>query len=187
MSSRKQQILQQAVELIASKGYAAFTMRAVARESGLTLGALQYHYPTQEVLLRALADYIGHQYRESFRGYFAELDEGVSLLQASLDFALMDPADDLLQADRLFPQLWAMALVEPIMEELLNALYEEYLLFVEACLREQGVAHPRADALALMAMFEGFMLFNGRGRRWEAHAPATIEAIRKLIIARFGS
>jgi AcrR family transcriptional regulator len=187
MSSRKQQILQKTVELIASKGYAAFTMRAVARESGLTLGALQYHYRTQETLLRALVDYIAHQYRRSFQVYLAELDENVSKLQASLQFTLIDSTEDLLHGDRLFPQLWAMSLVEPIVEELLDAIYEEYLLFIEACLREQGVAEPRADALALMAMFEGFTLFNGRGRRWEGHAPATIEAIRSLIIARFGN
>ena len=185
MSARKQQILQKAVELIASKGYAAFTMRAVARQSGLTLGALQYHYPTQETLLRALVDYIGDQYHESYRTYFSELEEGTSLLQACLEFALVDPADDLLQADRLFPQLWAMALVEPIVEELLNGLYESYLLFLEECLREHGVIQPRADALALMAMFEGFTLFNGRGRRWEANGPDTIEAMQRLISARF--
>jgi AcrR family transcriptional regulator len=186
MSSRKEQILQQAVELIASKGYAALTMRAVARASGLTLGALQYHYRTKEALLRALVDYIGHQYRRSFQVYLSEVGEKASMLQASLDFALIDPAEDLLHGDRLFPQLWAMSLVEPIVEELMDALYEEYLLFIEACLREKGVAEPRADALALMAMFEGFTLFNGRGRRWEGHAPATIEAIRSLITARFG-
>ncbi len=187
MSDRKQQILQRAVELVAAKGYAALSMRAVARESGLTLGALQYHFPTQATLLRALADYIAHQYRESYRAYFRGLDKGASMLQASLDFFLIDPVDDLLHADRLFPQLWAMALVEPVMEELLDDLYEEYLVLIEAHLQEQGVENPRAEALALLAMFEGFTLFNGRGRRWEAHAPATVEAIRALITARFGA
>ena len=186
MSSRKQQILQQAAELIAFKGYAAFTMRAVARESGLTLGALQYHYRTREALLRALVDYIAHQYRVSLQTYLSEIDEKVPVLQAILDFAIIDPAEDLLHGDRLFPQLWAMSLVEPIVKELMDALYDEYLLFIEACLREQGVVEPRADALALMAMFEGFTLFSGRGRRWEGDAPATIEAIRSLISARFG-
>ena len=73
------------------------------------------------------------------------------------------------------------------MKNLLDGLYEEYLLFIEACLQEKGVANPRAEALALMAMFEGVTLFSGKGCRWEAHAPATVEAIRALITARFGA
>ena len=60
------------------------------------------------------------------------------------------------------------------------------MLFLEDCLRQKGVVTPRADALALMAMFEGMMFFVGRGMRWESDAEATIEAIRTLITVRFG-
>ena len=53
MSGRKQQILQSAIHIIAEEGYGALTMRALARASDLKLGALQYHYPTRDDMLRA--------------------------------------------------------------------------------------------------------------------------------------
>ena len=63
MAKRKQQILETAIEIIATQGYAKLTMRALARASGMKLGALQYHFRTWDELLVALATYIGAEYR----------------------------------------------------------------------------------------------------------------------------
>ena len=41
-------------------------MRALARASGMKLGALQYHFRTSEDLLRALVAYISDAYNQSF-------------------------------------------------------------------------------------------------------------------------
>jgi len=72
MSARKEQILLETIRIITNEGYSSLSMRAVARASGLTLGALQYHFPTWEDLLRSLADHIGDEYwtahSESSRG-----------------------------------------------------------------------------------------------------------------------
>ena len=54
MTDRKQQILQITIEMIADEGYASLTMRALARASGMKLGALQYHFKTFDKMLRAL-------------------------------------------------------------------------------------------------------------------------------------
>ena len=54
MSERKLQILETAIKIIADSGYGSLTMRALARGSGIKLGALQYHFRTREVMLRAL-------------------------------------------------------------------------------------------------------------------------------------
>ncbi len=51
-------------------------------------------------------------------------------------------------ADRLFPQLWAMARVEPVMEALLDDVYVEYLDKMEDCLLETGSTAPRAHSRA---------------------------------------
>ena len=65
MGERKEQILQSALEIIATQGYGKLTMRALARASGLKLGALQYHFPTWEAVLRALAGYVSSEYTKS--------------------------------------------------------------------------------------------------------------------------
>ena len=181
MSERKHQILQSGLQLITSEGYGAFSMRAVARRSGLTLGALQYHYRTREDLLRALATHITHTYRSAF-----DARTEPPTLQGVVAFVLEDIPGEGLQADRLFPQLWAMALVEPIMDELLYNLYAEYLDLLEGLLTERGEPAPRAEALVIMGLLEGQTFFVGRGRRWADHGPAALKAVHALIVARYG-
>ena len=43
-TDRKTEILRAAIELIADEGYGSLSMRALARASGMKLGALQYHF-----------------------------------------------------------------------------------------------------------------------------------------------
>ena len=55
---RKIEILRAAIELIADEGYGSLSMRALARASGMKLGALQYHFRTWDALLVAFITYI---------------------------------------------------------------------------------------------------------------------------------
>lgn len=186
MSPRKQQILREASALIAREGYAAFTMRAVARASGLKLGALQYHYRTRDELLRSLSVFIVGEYRDGFAAFRAESAPGAHDLHALLDYMAVESTTTSWQAHRLFPQLWAMALVEPVMQEVLDELYAAYLDFIEGALREHGVEAPRAEALLLMSILEGLTLFVDPQRRWHTEAPATLAALHTLLEVRYG-
>jgi AcrR family transcriptional regulator len=181
---RKEQILREAVGIIALEGYGSLTMRALARASGIKLGALQYHFRTWEELLRALAAHIGDAYRAAFE---TQVSRGeASGLRDIVRFVLDDVPGLEMQADRLFPQLWAMAQVEPVMEELLDEIYAEYLRQLERRLVEAGSSAPRAEALALLSLMEGSTVFVGRGRRWADDADAVRDAVFAFIDARYG-
>ena len=186
-SPRQQQVLQDAIELMATDGYDNLTMRAVARATGMKLGALQYHFPTRDDLLCALATYIADTYRASFDEYKASLDGRSPNLRLVVEFLMEDDAGSGLHSDRLFPQLWALALVEPIMEDLMDNIYDEYLQLLETIMAERGTAAPKAEALAIMALIEGLTLFVGQGRRWAKSDPATTKVVYDLIDQRYGS
>ena len=183
VSDRKQQILEEAIGIIASEGYGKLTMRALARASGMTLGALQYHFRTWEDMLRALAAYIAVTYRQSFETL--KTDAEALSLRDIVQFILDDVPGSVLQADRLFPQLWAMARIEPVMEALLDDIYVEYLDKLEKRLVDMGSTAPRAEALALMSLLEGATLFVGCGRRWADDADAVRDAALAFIDARY--
>lgn len=185
VSDRKQQILDEAIQIIASEGYSKLTMRALARASGMKLGALQYHFRTLEVMLRALAAHIATTYRLSFEALKPDSDP--LSLSDIVKFILDDVPGSALQADRLFPQLWAMARVEPVMKALLDDIYEEYLRKLEKQLANAASNTPRADALAIMSLLEGTTLFVGRGRRWADDADTVRDAVLALINARYGN
>ena len=66
LTERRRQILQAAIAIIAHEGYANLSRRALARASGMKLGALQYHFRTWEDLLKALSDFIAEEYSRAF-------------------------------------------------------------------------------------------------------------------------
>ena len=184
-SDRKQQLLQEAIGIIASEGYSKLTMRALARAGGMKLGALQYHFRTWEDLLRALAAYIANIYRQSFEAL--KMDAEDLDLRDIILFMFDDAPGSPLQADRLFPQLWAMARVEPVMEALLDEIYVEYLDKLERLLVGMGSTAPRGDALALMSLMEGATLFVGSDRRWAKDSAAVRDAVLAFVDARYGN
>jgi AcrR family transcriptional regulator len=183
---RKREILQAAIEIIADEGYGSLSMRALARASGMKLGALQYHFRTWEDLLRALVNYIAENIRAGSESRNLSLDSA-SVTEIAA-FMLEDNAgtENELFSDRLWPQLWAMEQLEPLVSDLLEEVYAEYLEILEKAMEAAGIESPRAEALCVMSMLEGESLFTGQGRRWEGDREAVRETILKFINERYG-
>lgn len=188
MTERKQQILHTAIEMIADEGYGSLTMRALARASGMKLGALQYHFRTSDEMLRALVDYIGEAYRQSYK----TLSDSMGAKEAPLGvheivtFIADDNAGDALFGDKLWPQLWAMQQVEPLVSDLVEDIYTGYVDTLEGALTAAGSSAPRTDALCLMSLLEGSTIFLGSGRRWEGDAQAVRDRVLEFIVSRYG-
>ena len=184
MADRRTDILETAIALIVDEGYASLTMRALAREVGMKLASLQYHFRTTDELMRAVVNHIGETYEQSFR--VLRKDNEVISARQLVGFILEDEPGKAICSDRLWPQLWAMQDVEPLVSDLVESIYERYLDVLEDSLRHAGSSMPHADALCLMSMLEGTTIFVGEGRRWQKHAEDVSEAILKLIENNWG-
>ena len=181
---RKSEILREAIRIIADEGYGSLSMRALARASGMKLGALQYHFRTWEELLRALVDYIAEEIRARLEARTGD-GEDMTITELAV-FMLDDTVDEELLSDRLWPQLWAMEQVEPLVSDLLEDVYAEYLEIMEKALKSAGSQNPRPEALCLMSLLEAESLFAGSGRRWESDRQAMRETILKFIDEQYG-
>ena len=186
-TDRKVEILRAAIELIADEGYGSLSMRALARASGMKLGALQYHFLTWDALLVALVTYIESEIIAAFESGVGELEQAD--VRDMIEFMLDEHVgtSDGLSSDRLWAQLWAMEQVEPLVSDLLEEVYAKFLALLEAKLVERGAAAPRAEALLLLSLVEGESLFVGRDRRWEKDRPAVRRNILQLIDERYGA
>lgn len=184
MSERKQQILQTAIEIIADEGYSSLSMRALARASGLKLGALQYHFRTWDELLRALVGYIADEIRQSWRQKGLDDSPSILAIAAFMLDETSSPEDDLL-SDRLWPQLWAMEQVEPLVSDVLEEVYAGYLDILVEAMEAAGVESPRGEALCLMSLLEGESLFTGKGRRWEGDRALVRQTILQFVEERY--
>jgi AcrR family transcriptional regulator len=183
MSERKIEILQIAIKIIADSGYGSLTMRQLARESGIKLGALQYHFRTREIMLRSLVNYISIEYRKTFSSVFANNDS--LSINELITFLKTEPAGGLFQEDRLWPQLWAMMLVEPLVADLVDEIYKEYIQILEKSLHLSGSKAPRAEALMVMAMVEGSTILIGRNRPWSDENENVFESVKDFIESRY--
>lgn len=185
MTERKQQILKIALEMIADQGYASLTMRALARASGMKLGALQYHFRTSEEMLKALVGYITSAYSHSFRSLESR-DDPPSIREIVI-FVLDDDAGDGLGGDHLWPQLWAMQQVEPLVSELVEDLYADYYSILTNALKRSKSSAPDAEALILLSLLEGTTIFMGEGRRWAPKAKLVRKTILDFVDSRYGN
>jgi len=183
MSDRKQQILQAAVDIIVDEGYSSLSMRALARASGIKLGALQYHFRTSEEMLRALVAYISDIYHSNFD--VIKANEPLTI-KGVLEFASSEPADGRLQADKLWPQLWAMGQVEPLVADLVDDIYSEYLQILEDLLHKAGSKSPRVESISLMAFIEGATIFTASGKRWANDASKIHSVVYDLVDRLYG-
>ena len=181
---RKKQILLEAVEIIATEGYGKLSMRALARASGITLGALQYHFRTWEEMLRALSAFIIKGYEESWVDTISK--DSTPSLQGFMRILLKDAPGLAFQSEKLYPQLWAMAQVEPIMKELQSDIFDQYVDGVEKLLANLHSQAPRAEAVAIVSMIEGSMLFRGEPYNWKVDADEVYDAIIGFIDAKYG-
>ena len=180
MRDRKEQIIKEAIKIVAEEGYGNLSMRAVARASGLKLGALQYHFPHWADLLRGMADYIMDQY--SLPAASAGPKHPVDIVDV-VQYVMDDAAGVTLNSERLFPQLWAMAQVEPIMNKLMAEIYGRYIDVLEKILADSGVPHPRVHARALTVLLESSLLF----LNWDRRAKKSGKAEREMIMTYLDS
>ena len=184
MADRRTEILEAAIALIVDEGYSSLTMRALAREVGMKLASLQYHFRTTDELMRGVVNHIGDTYDQSFEAL--RRDSEVITAQQVVGFILEDEPGKAICGDRLWPQLWAMQDVEPLVSDLVENIYERFLEVLEGSLRQAGSSMPRVEALCLMSMLEGTTIFVGEGRRWQKHAIDVSEAILKLTENNWG-
>ena len=101
-------------------------------------------------------------------------------------FVLDDSAGDLMLSDRLWPQFWAMQQVEPLISELLEGVYAEYVTVLEKAPEDAGSSAPHTEALCLMSLLEGELLFTGSGRGWESDRKAVRDTVLAFIDERYG-
>jgi AcrR family transcriptional regulator len=78
-------ILDEAVKVIASSGYAAATNAAVAEAAGITRGAMLYHFPTREDLLEGVIGFLQAERAELFRRAAEDLPPGADVTEHAID------------------------------------------------------------------------------------------------------
>jgi AcrR family transcriptional regulator len=149
----RDRILAAALHLFAQHGFAATTVKMIARHAGIAQGLLYNYFESKNALLRAIFERNMADVWESFETAEA------SARPAGRIEALVRSALDIVRRNRAFWQLSYQVRMQP---EVWAMLGEEIGTWadaipgrLEALLREAGSARPEIEARALFAAVDG--------------------------------
>ncbi|NNC18188.1 TetR/AcrR family transcriptional regulator [Corallococcus exiguus] len=183
-TERVERILDATMEVLAGDGYAGLSLRVVAQRAGVSLGNLQYYFPTKQDVVRALlARYLEQALQRVRERMAGGGSEPVQRLRLAVDAILED--QDSPHACQFFAELWAMAARDTMVADTLTVFYAGYRAGVVELLRELSpdLTPARRDrrAALLVALFEGLSLFRGGGNLRGASVPGLEQELRVLL------
>ncbi|MBD8497212.1 TetR/AcrR family transcriptional regulator [Paenibacillus arenosi] len=150
--SKREQILNAASQVIASKGANQLTLDAVAVEAGVSKGGLLYHFPSKDELIKGLNIHVIACFRNMIE---SELESGMPYSQAYLQATMKASADP----DFLLVNSSLLAAIANH-SDLLNVWAEEYERFQQAW-EQEGLSKQKSvvlrtlcDGLWFSSMFQ---------------------------------
>lgn len=163
-------ILDAALAVLVSDGYALFSLRSVAAHAGIRLGHLQYYYPAKRELVHAVIE--------------RELERRAANLETRVETPARDTVDgfrslvsamlDEQQAPgtiELFGELRALAIRDPAIGALMRTYAVRYwrALVRAVVAANPALRRPSAErrAALLVSLLEGLMLFRSPDRPHE--------------------
>lgn len=154
---RQQAILDAAESLLASAGYAGFSMRKVAEHLGMRLSNVQYYFGTTAAVIEALCSRTLEDARHVLESELA------SDLDSLLRYVLDQQHDR--HRCRLYRELWALSARDADIARIVDRFYAAYrdaiAQRIAATLPPRAAARRQRRALLIMSLLEGLSLFRG--------------------------
>lgn len=149
-------ILTLMAEIALEKGLDALSMRDVAKRAGISLAALQYHFPSKDALIAAFVDAMLDGYRKEVSAIRSTSDPAAELRNIVV-FAAGQTLD--LQTGAIFAMLDARAIHDQLTALALDGFMQSYLETVSEVLFRRHPHLPLKDAqlaaTRIVAMIEG--------------------------------
>jgi AcrR family transcriptional regulator len=161
------EILRAAKHVLATDGYARFTLRRVASEASLTVGNLAYHYPSKHELVRALIMLLIGEYRTQVATHMRSTpSKSPRAFRSLLSWLMRDSVST--QTSRLFREFWTIALHDPFIAKAIDTFYAEVQETVSTHLRHNFPKLPsgtvREIAQLIGIISEGSNVLYGTAR-----------------------
>ena len=188
LEARRRQILDAAVACFAREGFHRTTIPDIAREAGLSAGAMYRYFESKDELIEAIADERHARERALLERAREASDPGEALAALAGDFfgLLQDPDERLRR--RVGIQVWAEALRNPAILALVRRgtgqpLAELVRIVREAQRRRElpTALDPTAAARVMLSVFYGLVL----QQAWdeEVDVEAYLDSVRAIIEA----
>lgn len=147
-------------------GYHNFSMRKVATKAGVSVGNLQYYFPSKDSLLEALLDQVIQNYLdtfEKFRDNLSPKEQFIKIKAVVKDLKTK-------HTTVFFPELWSMANHEKHVSKIMDNMYGKYRAMVANIIKDINpkLTDLQAQRLSLFitSSLEGHTIFIGYRKPW---------------------
>jgi len=145
-----------------------FSIRNVAKEAGLSMGAVQHFYPTRDKLMAAMLEFVVNEYEAAYERVFTELPfNGEARLFGVIDYLALDITRP--QTRQFFFGLWALGCRNKFAAAFIEEMYSHHRRQLAALI---GAARPAFSeekcfeiAVQVAALIDGLMIFTAPGTR----------------------
>lgn len=159
---RRIRILSAARELLIDSGYHNFSLRRVAQKAGISVGNLQYYFPSKQALTTALLDDVIDEYLAEFEQMRSEGSPEEQFLNI-VRLVFEDLQD--LATTVFFPEIWSLANHEDGVTDQLDAMYSRYRAVLANVVMDINPSltteQARKLAVFISASMEGHTMFVG--------------------------
>jgi AcrR family transcriptional regulator len=161
-------------------GGAKFSIRGVAREAKMSMGAVQHFYPTRDQLVAAMLEYVTNDYETEWERVSRDFPfNGEDRLMHAIEYLA---ADILHQETRqFFFALWSLSCHNKFAATLQEEMYAQHVrnmaTFIGAAKPEFSERQCVEAAMQIVALIEGLMLFTAPGTR---HLSSRASLVRLL-------
>lgn len=178
-------ILRAAIRLFIREGSAEFTTRGVAKEAGVSLGALQHFFRTKDELLAAMLAQVLADYGRMYDKLAEELPfDAEARLLGVIDYLVTDTWRP--DTRRFFLNLYALSCHNAFAAKLLNEVYAHHRRRLATYI---GAARPNLSdeecfdlALQITALVEGLMIYTAPGAKSVTRREKLNEMVRKTML-----
>lgn len=171
-------------------GGSKFSIRAVAKEAKMSMGAVQHFYPTRDQLIAAMLEYVTNEYETEWERVSRDFPfNGEDRLMHAIEYL----AADILEQDtrQFFFALWALSCHSKFAATLQEEMYAHHIrnmaTFVGAAKPDFSERQCVDAAMQIVALVEGLMLFTAPGARHFGSRTALVRllkrTVRKLVLS----
>jgi AcrR family transcriptional regulator len=161
-----------------------FSMRNVAKEAEMSMGAVQHFFPTRDELMAAMLEYVVNEYEAAYERVFSELPfNGEARLLGVIDYLALDITRP--QTRQFFFALWALSCHSSFAAELVEKMYSHHrrnlAAFVGAARPALSEAQCLEAAVQIAALIDGLMLFTAPGTKHFTSRAALARTVRAAV------
>jgi AcrR family transcriptional regulator len=177
------EIISTAANLLATEGYANFTLARVARELGILPSALQNYFPTHDDLLRSTVDAVGRAYLDRY----SEIGKpsGKSALERLCEIAA-DVFEEVCvpAVQQLWIEMFALAQHSDITREMVGSGYAAYRVVCADLIREIDPSATARECLAratlIAALVDGATVLRFGAQNQTVNADCAFELMMEM-------